>query len=179
MQCLLKTMLFHLIEYLRIRMYISCKELNTMLGSWCVEFSYSCVSKFQFKLVIELECAIVADIVDVAECRYVTTNCYNANLLFYYKLQGFAQTPLLTSKRFSIHPLTIHFKCPTVWKWSTSLVLLLRITAVQTSLVVLREFVHRGPARNMCISCSCCWDERTCINTCINTSQVRAPKSCP
>ena len=29
--------------------------------------------------------------------------------------------PFLASKRFYMHRLTVHFKCPTVWNWSTSL----------------------------------------------------------
>ena len=36
--------------------------------------------------------------------------------------RGFTQTPLLTSKRFYEHLLTVHFKCPTIWKWFTSFV---------------------------------------------------------
>ena len=35
--------------------------------------------------------------------------------------RGFARTPLLISKRFYIHRLAVHFKCPTVRKWSSSL----------------------------------------------------------
>ena len=43
--------------------------------------------------------------------------------------RGFAQTPLLISKRFYIHRLIVHLKCPTFWKGPLVL-LLLRITAV-------------------------------------------------
>ena len=32
---------------------------------------------------------------------------------------------LLASKRFYIHRLTVHFKCPTIWKWSTSLAIII------------------------------------------------------
>ena len=35
--------------------------------------------------------------------------------------RGFARTPLLASIRFYIHGLTVHFKCPTIWNWFTSL----------------------------------------------------------
>ena len=61
--------------------------------------------------------------------------------------------------------------------------LLLRITAVQTSLVAATEceFIHGRPARyywharKLLRSC----DKRTCINTCVNKSLVQTLESCP
>lgn len=35
--------------------------------------------------------------------------------------RGFTRTPFLASKRFYIHRSTVHFECPTVWNWSSSL----------------------------------------------------------
>ena len=59
--------------------------------------------------------------------------------------RGFARTPLLTSKRFYVHHLTVHFKRPTVWKRSSSL-LLSRITVVQTSLVTAKTLAQEKGA---------------------------------
>ena len=55
--------------------------------------------------------------------------------------------------------------------------LLLRITAVQTSMVAATvcEFVHGGPARNTHVTCLRPCDERTRINK----SLVQALESCP
>ena len=62
-----------------------------------------------------------------------------------------------------------------------SLLLSLRITAVQTGLVAATvcEFVHGGPARNAHVSCLRRCDERTRVITCVNKSLVQALESCP
>ena len=59
--------------------------------------------------------------------------------------------------------------------------LLLRITAVQTSLVVATvcEFVHGRQAWNVRLSCLHHCDERTRLNTCITKSLFLALESCP
>ena len=56
--------------------------------------------------------------------------------------------------------------------------LLLRVTAIQTSLVT-ATVCKWGPARNARLSCLRRCDERTHINTCVNKSLVQVPESCP
>ena len=88
--------------------------------------------------------------------------------------RGFKRTPLFTSNRFYIHCLTVHFKCPTVWKshcyWES---LLSKRVWLQ-----LCEFVHGGPARNAHVSylCRCEWKD---AHKCIHKSLVQALESCP
>ena len=79
--------------------------------------------------------------------------------------RGFERTPLLTSKS---NPLV-------------SLVLSLRITAVQTGLVeaTVCKFVHGGPAWNVRVSCLRHCDERMRVIACTNKSLVQALESCP
>ena len=86
--------------------------------------------------------------------------------------RGFERTHLLTSKRFYIHLQTVHFSYPTICPLVS---LLLRITAVQTSLVAatvpgcassfMGEHVY-SPAM-------------TRVITCVNKWLVLAVESCP
>ena len=63
----------------------------------------------------------------------------------------------------------VHFKCPTVWTWSTS-----HRCPNESGCSYARLFVEdqRG-------SCSRRCNERMCVNTCINISLVMAQGSCP
>ena len=82
--------------------------------------------------------------------------------------RGFARTPLLGSKRFYIHHLTVYFKCPTVWKWSTSLTAIenhrLQNESGSGSSYASHLFSHGRPARDTCMSNLRRCDERTRIN---------------
>ena len=45
-------------------------------------------------------------------------------------VEGVCLNLVLTSRRFYMHRLTVHFKCPNARNWSTSFAAILRITAV-------------------------------------------------
>ena len=90
--------------------------------------------------------------------------------------RGFARTPLFTSKRFYMHRLTVHFKCPTVWKWSTSLAAIENHRCPNESDYSYASFFvedQRGTG-----GCLRHCDERTRVNTCVNKSLVLALQSC-
>ena len=82
--------------------------------------------------------------------------------------RGFARTPLLGSKWFYIHRLTVYFKCPTVWKWFTSLAAIenhcLQNGSGSGSSYASHLFSHGGPAQDACVSSLRRCDERMCIN---------------
>ena len=91
---------------------------------------------------------------------------------------GFERTPLLASRRFIYTALTVHFKCPTVRKWSTS-----SLTAIEN---------HRCPSKSGCsyaglrtsaerarVNCLRRCDERPRVNTCGNKSLCQALESSP
>ena len=82
--------------------------------------------------------------------------------------RGFARTPLLASKRFYMHRLTVHFECPTVRNWFSCFHSMNHHRP--------KKFVNGGPA---CVSCLHRCNERTHVNTRINKSLFQALKSLP
>ena len=89
-----------------------------------------------------------------------------------WSLRGLEQTLLLSSKRFYMHHLTVHFERSTIWNWFSSL------HAIENHCRP-NKFGHGGPARNVCVSCLRHCDERMRVNKCIAISGAQEFTSCP
>ena len=91
------------------------------------------------------------------QTKYCNPRCacmprVNKLLYFFGQTGGFdgvhSNPPFDLDKHF-IHHLTVHFKCPTIWKWSTSLDVENHHCPDESGQwLQLCEFVHGGPARN-------------------------------
>ena len=88
---------------------------------------------------------------------------------------GSSEPPFWPPKDFIYTALTVHFKCPTVGKWSTS-----SLTAIDNHCCPGCSYVGlRTSAERVRVNCLLRCDERPHVNTCVNKSLCQGLESSP